>query len=460
MLREGKYHMPQTRRKSVLQGGFIAIATTALTLTACNLNNLRNTARSTVTVTIVPTAPAAAPSNATATAPATTATETPAAQVTATIEVTAAPTTTTATTNTATGPMPKLALTKVTDGLKRPVHITHAGEDNSQLYVVEQPGRIRLLRDGAIVEQPFLDITDRVGSQGNEQGLLSVAFAPDYANSGFFFVNYTDKDGNTHVARFKVNDDRNTADPDSELLILKIDQPYSNHNGGQLQFGPDKMLYIGMGDGGSQGDPENRAQNPEELLGKLLRIDVSKASADQPYAIPPDNPKWEGNNARPEIWALGLRNPWRFSFDRATGELYTGDVGQNEIEEIDFQPANTGGMNYGWDLREGDQAYSGGEMKPNFTNPITQYTHGDGGCSVTGGYVYRGQAFAALQGVYVFGDWCSGNLWTLRRDANGQWERMDQPNANFQVSSFGEDATGELYALDLDGSIYKVGIEG
>ncbi len=436
----------------------MGVTTAALALTACNLN-VRNNTQPTVTVMIANTAtPAAtAVTAATATEPAPSATDTPSAETTAAPEATTQPTTTT---NTSTGPMPKLALTKVVDGLTRPVHITHAGDDNAQLYVVEQPGRIRLLRDGAIVEQPFLDITDRVGSEGNEQGLLSVAFAPDYSTSGFFFVNYTDKNGDTHVARFKVNEDRNTAAPDSELLILKIDQPYSNHNGGQLQFGPDKMLYIGMGDGGSQGDPENRAQNLQELLGKLLRIDVSKASAEQPYAIPSDNPKWEGDNARPEIWAMGLRNPWRFSFDRATGDLYTGDVGQNEIEEVDFQPANTGGMNYGWDLREGDQAYSGGEKQPDFTDPITQYTHGEGGCSVTGGYVYRGQAIAALQGVYVFGDWCSGNMWTLRRDANGQWERMDQPNANFQVSSFGEDATGELYALDLDGGIYKVGIEG
>ncbi len=353
------------------------------------------------------------------------------------------------------GKIPSLALEKLVDGFTRPVYLTHANDDSGWLYVVEQPGRIQIVQAGKLTQTPFIDLTDRVGSSGNEQGLLSVAFAQDYKTSGLFFVNYTDKNGDTIVSRFKANQDHATADPQSELAILKIDQPYSNHNGGQLQFGPDGMLYIGMGDGGSQGDPEDRAQNPQELLGKLLRIDVSKASAAAPYAIPADNPKWDINDIRPEIWAMGMRNPWRFSFDRTTGDLYTGDVGQNQIEEVDFQPAKTGGLNYGWNLREGLQAYDSGEKKPAFTEPVVQYDHGNG-CSVTGGYVYRGKAIPALQGVYVYGDYCNGNMWTLRRDANGAWVNEALPNAGFQISSFGEDANGELYVLDLDGKVYRV----
>lgn len=351
--------------------------------------------------------------------------------------------------------IPKLTLKKLVDGLTRPVYLTHANDDSGVIYIVEQPGRIRSVQNGNLVKTPFIDLTDRVGSEGNEQGLLSVAFAPDYKTSPFFFVNYTDKAGDTIVARFKANQDRATADVQSELVIMKVDQPYANHNGGQLQFGPDGMLYIGMGDGGSAGDPQARAQNPQELLGKLLRIDVSKASLDQPYAIPADNPKWDIGEVRPEIWAFGLRNPWRFSFDRSTGDLLIGDVGQNQIEEIDFQPASAGGLNYGWKLREGLQAYSGGEKLPSFTDPVAQYEHGNG-CSVTGGYVYRGPAIPALQGVYVYGDYCNGNMWTLRRDAAGAWQNEPLPNAGFQISSFGEDAAGELYVLDLDGAVMQV----
>ena len=351
--------------------------------------------------------------------------------------------------------IPKLQLEKFVEGLTRPVYLTHANDDSGVIYVVEQPGRIRIVRDGKLIKTPFIDLTDRVGSGGNEQGLLSVAFGPDYKTSGLFFVDYTDKDGDTVVSRFTANPDHLTADKGSELVILKIDQPYGNHNGGQLQFGPDGMLYIGMGDGGAQGDPENRAQNPQELLGKLLRIDVSKASKDTPYTIPTDNPKWDSNDVRPEIWAFGLRNPWRFSFDRTTGDLYTGDVGQGQIEEVDFQPANIGGLNYGWNAREGLQAYGSGENKTTFTDPVAQYEHGNG-CSITGGYVYRGQAIPALRGVYVYGDYCNGNMWTLRRDATGAWVNEALPNAGFQISSFGEDGAGELYVLDLDGTVYRV----
>ena len=357
--------------------------------------------------------------------------------------------------STAPAEIPKLTLEKFVDGLTRPVYLTHTSDDSGWLYIIEQPGRIRVVQEGALVETPFLNITDRVGSSGNEQGLLSMAFAPDYKLSGYFYVNYTNKDGDTIISRFSTTPDRSAANADSELVILKIDQPYANHNGGQLQFGPDKMLYIGMGDGGSQGDPKGSAQDPQDLLGKLLRIDVQNANATQPYAIPVDNPKWDSKEVRPEIWAFGLRNPWRFSFDRTTGNMFIADVGQNTIEEVNVQPADIGGLNYGWNKREGQEAYAGGEMQPNFTDPVTQYQHSEG-CSITGGYVYRGQAIPALQGVYVYGDYCNGNMWALRQDPSGTWVNTALPNAGFQISSFGEDAVGELYVMDLDGTVYRV----
>jgi glucose/arabinose dehydrogenase len=229
------------------------------------------------------------------------------------------------------------ALQKIADGLQRPTFLTHAGDGSGRLYITEQPGRVRVWQAGQLLAEPFLDITDRVGSRANEQGLLSIAFSPDFLQSRRFFVNYTDRQGATVIAGFLANDDGLTADPSSEWQVMRIPQPYANHNGGQIAFGPDGMLYIGMGDGGSAGDPQNFAQNPRSLLGKLLRIDVSQSSAAQPYRLPPDNPSF-GPDAPPEIWATGLRNPWRFSFDRLTGDLYIADVGQNRFEEVNFQP--------------------------------------------------------------------------------------------------------------------------
>ena len=356
--------------------------------------------------------------------------------------------------------LPALSVTKIADGLVRPTYLTHSADGAGRLYVLEQPGRIRVIEDGQLRAQPFLDITDRVGSSANEQGLLSIAFSPNYSQDRALYANYTDRRGATTVSRFTASADGQTADPGSEQVLLKVDQPYPNHNGGQIQFGPDGMLYIGMGDGGSAGDPQDFAQNVRSLLGKMLRIDVGRPDAGRglAYSIPADNPAAFGAEAAPEIWASGLRNPWRFSFDRNTGDLYIGDVGQNTVEEINFQPASSaGGENYGWKLREGFRPYAGGGDSPAFTDPIHEYDR-DQGCSVTGGYVYRGGAMPALDGVYVYADYCSGNVWGLRRDASGNWINQALTQIPATISSFGEDEAGELYVLDHgNGAVYKIG---
>lgn len=347
------------------------------------------------------------------------------------------------------------ALQLFVDGFEKPTFLTHAGDGSGLLYVTEQPGRIRIVRDGALVETPFLDIEEKVGSSGNEQGLLSIAFAPDFQQSRKMYANYTDRSGDTVVAGFLVNPDGLSADPASEWLVLKIEQPYANHNGGQLQFGPDGMLYIGMGDGGSAGDPQNHAQDVTSMLGKMLRIDVSQSAASAPYTVPANNPNF-GADARPEMWSVGLRNPWRFSFDRSSGDMLIADVGQNEIEEVNWQPAaSRGGENWGWKLREGLEAFSG-EKSDAMTDPIYEYRHGEDGCSVTGGYVYRGVALAALAGAYVYGDYCSGRIWTLRPATNGAWDNALLFDTDYSITSFGEDAQGELYVLDRAGGIYKI----
>lgn len=346
------------------------------------------------------------------------------------------------------------AVAPVTTDLESPVDLTYApGGPAGALFVLEQVGRVRVLRDGELLKKPFLDITDRVGSSSNEQGLLGIAFAPDFARSRRFFVNYTDKKGDTVVAGFKAVDDW-AADARSEWRVLSIDQPYQNHNGGQLRFGPDGMLYIGMGDGGSGGDPQNYAQNVRSLLGKMLRIDVSQSTAAKPYSVPKDNPKF-GPGSLPEIWAVGLRNPWRFSFDRKTGEMWIADVGQGEYEEVSVQPAGRGGLNYGWKLREGLHEFEGGARAPQFTDPIHEYAHGDDGCSVTGGFVYRGRQAPDLVGAYVFGDFCSGRIWTLQRDGKSV-KRTLLHETTMKITSFGEDAAGELYVLDRAGGVYRL----
>ncbi|MCS7060496.1 MAG: PQQ-dependent sugar dehydrogenase [Anaerolineae bacterium] len=352
-------------------------------------------------------------------------------------------------------PLPNVMVEPIVDGLERPTYLTAAGDGSGRLYVTEQPGRVRVIEQGQLRPVPVLDIVDRVGSGGDEQGLLSIAFSPTFVQDRLLYVNYTDRNGATVVSRFTVSPDGLLADPATEQLLLTIDQPYANHNGGQLQFGPDGMLYIGTGDGGSAGDPQNYAQNITSLLGKMLRIDVKSAAADRPYAIPSDNPDF-GAGAPPELWAIGLRNPWRFSFDRLTGDLYIADVGQNAFEEINFQPASSrGGENYGWRLREGFAAYRGGQDSPALTAPIYQYDH-ELGCSVTGGYVYRGSAIPALVGRYIYGDYCSGTIWALHRNAAGEWINETLLESDMNISSFGEDEAGELYVVHHGGAIARL----
>lgn len=332
---------------------------------------------------------------------------------------------------------------EIASGLERPVDLQPDG--SGRLFILEKAGRIRILQDGQLVQQPFLDITDRVGSSGNEQGLLGLTFHPKYAQNGRFFVNYTDTNGNTVIARYQASSDPNRVDPSSEVKLLGVDQPFPNHNGGVLTFGPDGYLYAGLGDGGSQGDPFGNAQNTKVLLGKILRLDVDSA---EPYAVPSDNPF--GN----EVWAYGLRNPWRFSFDKATGDLYIGDVGQDQWEEVDYLPAGSpGGTNFGWNLREGAHDYNG-TASPDLTEPVAEYSHPEGGCSITGGYVYRG-SMPEWNGIYLYGDYCTGFIWGLIRSNDG-WQKQKLFDVDFTITSFGQDETGEIYAVSDSGGVYRL----
>jgi glucose/arabinose dehydrogenase len=336
--------------------------------------------------------------------------------------------------------------------------VTGAGDGSGTLFVTEQAGRIWVIRDGARLAQPFLDIEELVGSEGNEQGLLSVAFHPLFAENGRFFVNYTDRNGDTVVAAYtRSAESPDLADPASAAVLLTVPQPAPNHNGGLMKFGPDQYLYIGLGDGGRAGDPWGNAQNLDTLLGKLLRIDVDGGA---PYAVPADNPFVGQDGARPEIWAYGLRNPWRFSFDRASGDLYIGDVGQNEFEEVHFQPyASPGGENYGWDIMEGTACYDAESCEQaGLEQPVAVYSHSgdEGGCSITGGYVYRGAAFPRLAGVYLYADYCSGNLWGMA-GGPGAWQSALLATLDIRATSFGEDDAGELFVADREGGgIYRV----
>lgn len=342
----------------------------------------------------------------------------------------------------------QVQFTEVASGFTRPLNLTHAGD--GRLFVVEQNGLIKIIENGTVNPTPFLDVSALVSRGGNEQGLLGLAFHPNYAQNGWFFINYTSITGDTVVARYNVSADPNMADAGSAQIVLTVDQPYSNHNGGHLVFGPDGMLYIGLGDGGSAGDPQNRAQNPQTLLGKMLRINVDQL----PFTVPGDNP-FVGNSAYlPEIWALGLRNPWRYSFDRGTGDLYIGDVGQNAWEEVNFQPANPGGQNYGWNVYEGTHPFGSGQL-PGAVMPFAEYNH-DLGCSVTGGYVYRGANIPGLQGVYLYGDFCSGRIWSAYRDGSGAWQSSLFMDTDYRISSFGQDAAGELYVVDHGGRVLRI----
>jgi glucose/arabinose dehydrogenase len=348
---------------------------------------------------------------------------------------------------------PAVGSVVVASGLSSPLDIVHAGDGSGRLFIVEQGGAVRIIRNGGLMVGSFLDISGRV-TAGGEQGLLGLAFHPQYAANGRFFVDYTRRsDGATIIAEYRRSaSDADRADPDSERILLTIAQPFSNHNGGALRFGPDGYLYIGMGDGGSANDPGNRAQDTHELLGKILRIDVDGG---MPYGIPASNPFASGAAGRPEIWVLGVRNPWRLAFDRATGDVYIGDVGQNAFEEIDWLPAGTGaGANFGWRIMEADgcSGLGGGSpcFSPTLTPPILKYSH-DAGCSVTGGTVYRGTAVAALAGRYIYGDYCSGRIWSAARDATGAWTAREVADTGAAISTFGEDESGELYYADYSG---------
>ncbi len=348
-------------------------------------------------------------------------------------------------------------LTQLASGFDRPLYMTHAGDGSGRLFVLEQSGKIWILQQGARLDTPFLDISglltrDVFGGGYTERGLLGLAFHPQYAQNGQFFINYTDRSGSSVVARYVVSDsDAALANPDSAEVLLTIQQPYANHNGGQMAFGPDGYLYVSVGDGGSAGDPQNNAQNPYNLLGKILRLDVDSAV---PYAIPPDNPFAAGGGA-PEIWAWGLRNVWRFSFDRATSDLYLADVGQNQWEEVNFQPAGSpGGQNYGWRVYEGMHRYSGETGTDAMVLPVLEYPHGALGCSISGGYVYRGTALPDLQAVYLYSDFCSGIVWGAWRDESAAWQNMILTETGRSISSFGEDEVGELYLLDYSGTIF------
>jgi glucose/arabinose dehydrogenase len=352
-----------------------------------------------------------------------------------------------------------LQLVRAAGGFSRPLFVTNAGDASSRLFVVEQGGRIKIVKSGVVLPTPFLDIHTRVSCCG-EQGLLGLAFHPSYEKNGVFYVNYTDLNGDTVVANYR----RSTTNPNVagtfERVLLRVAQPYDNHNGGMLAFGPGGYLYIGLGDGGSGGDPGNRAQNLGSLLGKILRIDVNHWTATLPYAIPATNP-YIGRTGDDRIWAYGLRNPWRFSFDRRTGDLWIGDVGQNRYEEIDRATRASGGgrgRNFGWRVMEGRACFSPptGCNTSGKVMPLSVYSH-TYGCSVTGGYVYRGTAYPAMVGAYIYGDFCSGRIWAVTAGgASSQTARL-LLDTSHSISSFGESEPGFLYMTDLaSGELFRL----
>jgi glucose/arabinose dehydrogenase len=354
--------------------------------------------------------------------------------------------------------LPTLAIASPIGGFTQPLGVTNAGDGSNRIFVVEQGGTIRIIKNGSVLSTPFLNISNRVSTNGSERGLLGLAFPPNYSSKGYFYVDYTNTRGDTVIARYQRSSaDPDAADPSSEQIIITIAQPFDNHNGGQLAFGPrDGLLYVGMGDGGSGGDPGNRAQNPLELLGKILRLDV-ESGRPYTYVVPANNPFVGRTGFRPEIWALGLRNPWRFSFDRATADLYIGDVGQGLFEEVDFQAAGSaGGQNYGWKIMEGAHCFTTSQCdETGLTLPVVEYDHSLG-CSIIGGYVYRGGAFPRMQGLYFYGDFCSGRIWGLRQQ-NNAWQSTQLIDTSISISAFGEDEPGNLYVASYGtGQIYSV----
>ena len=350
---------------------------------------------------------------------------------------------------------PTLEFEAVYTGLSSPVDLADADDGTDRLFVVEQGGVIKIIDNGSVLPDPFLDISSIVLS-GGERGLLGLCFHPDYASNGQFFVHYTDSVGDSQISRFNRSaGDINEADPDSEFPIMRVSQPYANHNGGCMRFGPDGYLYIAFGDGGSGGDPENRAQDGSTVLGKMLRIDIDQGP---PYSIPDDNPFVGDPNTMDEIWAFGLRNPWRFSFDRVTGDLWIGDVGQGAREEVSYQPASSnGGENYGWRCYEGDNTYDTANcgLSSNYIFPVFDYDRDSetGGRCVSGGIVYRGSSYSCLYGFYVFADYATENVWTIGPDSSVLRHDISSISS---IAGFGEDESGELYAVGRGGTIYLV----
>jgi glucose/arabinose dehydrogenase len=363
--------------------------------------------------------------------------------------------------------VPRLKLVEFASGIDNPVAITHAGDGSGRLFVTGQKGMVYIIRDGTVLQTPFLDIHKQVSCCG-EQGLLSIAFHPDYKNNGTFYVNYTNRKDDTVVSKFHVSKHPDRADPDSEKQVILIKQEERIHNGGQIQFGPDGYLYIGTGDGGSfpsnmngdsGGDPFNHAQDLASLLGKILRIDVDSGD---PYSIPPGNPFAGNKEAAPEIWATGLRNPWRFSFDRSTGDLFIGDVGEQQVEEVNFLAAGDNGANFGWRRMEGELCF-----KPSYkcndgslVLPVISYHH-DYGCAVIGGYRYRGKRYPDLTGIYLYADFCTRKIFAAVQKEKGSWESAVAGKSSHPVTAFGEDENGELYLTvftEESGMVYVIEI--
>ena len=380
------------------------------------------------------------------------------------------------------GQSPSLSSIEIADGFKKPLFITSYPTDSNLLYVVEQAGRIIVIENGEKLKRPFLDIKKQVvnpSRPGDERGLLGFAFHPNHTKNGKFYINYMNNDGYTVVSEFIVKN-KQRANHSSERILFDLKQPFSNHNGGHMAFGPDGYLYISIGDGGKSGDPNNAGQDLNTIFGKVIRIDVNQT----PYGIPKSNPYYGQENKRGEIWAWGLRNVWRFSFDRKNGDIFYGDVGQNKWEEINYEPAKSkGGVNYGWRIMEARHCYNPEDNcnESGLTQPILEYPNDANymrtltgmdqpdvdGCSVTGGYVYRGKKIKGLQGTYLFGDYCSGNVWSFKVE-NGKavefqnrTEEINLAEGEFTnyISSFGEDADGELYIIDYNGGVYKIIIQ-
>jgi len=352
-----------------------------------------------------------------------------------------------------------VVLREVATGFDSPVYVTSAKDGTGRLFVVEKTGKIRVIKNGAVLPTPLLDVSSQI-SRGTEQGLLGLAFHPSFRTNGLFYVDFTRTDGDTVINQYRVSTTNpDVAVPSTVRRIITIDQPYANHNGGMITFDRYGYFFIGTGDGGSSGDPGNRAQNKDSLLGKLLRINVNGSSGTRQYRIPSSNP-YVGKPGRNEVWSYGLRNPWRFSFDRLTGDLWIGDVGQAKYEEIDRSTSGSNrgrGVNFGWRVMEGRHCYkpSTGCSTTGKLYPVAEYTHSEG-CSVTGGYVYRGPSIASLYGRYVFGDFCSGRIWTVPSGGASPMKKTLLMDTAMTISSFGEDDRGELFVVDHGGTVYRL----